>query len=1086
MSKNTAENHKYSEQDVKELKQMSDINHQAFANTIWDDPQKAITIHKFWETFSHDKSNEVKHVAELEMRRIETILLEMTTTNEKFYGTHASAYIDAIGVKPKDIDDKGIEEVLPKTESKTVVDVETSVVEEQQEKGVKTVSLFNGQDMGDKPNQQDISKAAKQLLADDREEDAIALAKQYLGTGNYTPKKPGAKTQEWKDKAIVSWIKSLKDGLSKSTPEVEQPKVENQSADEMFGTTRNSLEAEQHAFKNFAKRYVMLALKGSEDAITAEKLSNLFFENREYNDAQIQVWKETVTKNDESSVLDHFAVLGAPGTDDHQLIILDATYEDLNARIYDMMQEIQITKDRLDDKQEYMVEEIGRKLYDELINTTFSSESGGVYEMYTKLHYINFIERVVTANFTKLDSPVTTNKEVGQATGEASKSKEGVESNIESDQKTAMEKLKKKSNLGTSIKSVTQTIISNGGIVNDIVDNPAYNDFFGEEHKFTKRNSMEKHIKENFDAWKEEYLNSLTSFPMAEFQRIVDTAYFNEVKFDDIIEQVKKLLIKPDGKILDLVIKPTKENKTEVVTVLTTEKDIKDYVSGIYKRNKSAESVKEAQKDVSEEGAESVSTEEKAAEQSSGEATKPVVESSNNVIVKVTHIECICNKAVKKNADLSFIMKDRKISELVEKGGAIIGPEKDTSVEYDLSADSTTQLHADLKKIYDAAVEKRRPKPNTGQKIIDKIKQITSPNKDEESKKEEAKETISSKGEESVEEQVEENNQESKTIETESSAINSLNDIKPVGLKLMEEGGSKQDLLKWGQDNLLNRQMKEQDENAIFKSADAVDTFMKGMFSDFFKEETPEETKNKKTVDDLKAFIIAASKEEGATYIKVCKLAKDYLNENDIKIKKDESTMFDLVRENAAELHKTHLEKQSATREESQEKIFVPEKLSETNTTVWDKVKDFKTLGEIYAIALELCDAGDWQQALNITTELIKSGNIESTDNWTDDMITQWFDINVLKKEVVKAEAPIVKEVENLDDNFKALQNANGGKSFRNCLIQILSNEEDTPELRKKIVNTIKGSKANYGRKMAKSKEDVLQSKINAAKALTK
>ena len=1069
---NTAEKLEYHEQ----MSKMVELNAQAFANTVWDDPEKAIKLHKFWKDFSHDASEEGKVFAKFEMTRIEATLIQMTTINVGFYGSKLAEHLDRVGLKPKPTKDDSIEDILPETD--VVVNAETDLTE-QKEEGGKILSLFNGEDMGDKPDQDNVSKAAKQLLVADREEDAIALAKQYLGTGNYTPRKPGAKTHEWKDKEIMSWIKTLKVGLSKSTPVVEKPKDASPEIAESFSNTKIKLEAEKHAFKDFAERYTRLATNGSEDAIAAEELAKLFFKGREYNDAQIQVWKETVTKNDDSSVLDHMAVLGAIGTDDNQLIISDVTYEDLNAKVYDMMQEIQITKDRLDDKREYMVEEVGRKLYDELINTCFTSESGATYEMYTKLHYNDFIEKIVGVNFTTLDSQATETKEAGQEqAGEASSSETkdtsgGVEFTIEEDQQIAMEKAKKKSSTGTTPKEVTLSIIKNFGVKKDIIDNPNYEPFFGKEHKFTTREALEKDMTEHFDEWAIEYKNSLTQYPLKEFLRAVDTAYFGEISFKDFVEEAKKFMVKPDGKVLMLFDKNSK-----VETRFPSVQDLEDYILGIYKINKNAEGDKAAQtkvqKDEPESGTKNKPKEEKTpkveelkketADTGSGEATKSVVESSSDVVVKVVHIENVCNKAVKKDGGLEFILKDRKISELVEKGGSIIGPAKDAKVEYDISAESLDTLRIDLQKIYDDAVTKKKPEKNADfhkikKTVLDKVKQITSANTWKEA------------------------------TEKETSSISSLNDVKPAGLKLIKEGGTKKDLLKWGQDNLLNRKMKEQAEDKdVFNTAEIVENFMKGMFSDFFKEETPEETKDKKTADDLKNFIIAASKEEDATYIRVCKSAKDYMTENAIEIKNGDSSMFELVRENAVELYQAHLDKQSTARNASEEKVFVPEKISETIPEVWDKVKEFKTLGEIYAIALELCDAGDWQQALNITTELIKGETIENTKEWTDDMITQWFDINVLKKKVPASiqEAEVVEEVEDLDKNFKALQNANGGKSLRNAIIQILTDDEDSPELRKQIEQTIRGCKSNAGRRLAKASSSVIQGKINAAKLCVK
>ena len=101
-------------------------------------------------------------------------------------------------------------------------------------------------------------------------------------------------------------------------------------------------------------------------------------------------------------------------------------------------------------------------------------------------------------------------------------------------------------------------------------------------------------------------------------------------------------------------------------------------------------------------------------------------------------------------------------------------------------------------------------------------------------------------------------------------------------------------------------------------------------------------------------------------------------------------------------------------------------------------------------------------------------------------MIGEWFDINVLKKEVAESTKAPVEEVEDLDKNFAALKYANGGKSWRNAVIQIFTDNEDTTELRKKLVDTIRGCTANYGRKMAKATDAVLQGKFNAAKLQVK
>ena len=173
----TAEKLEHQEQ----MEPMVKLSQQAFARTIWDDPEKAIKMHEFWKNFSIDKSDDVKAFAELEMKRIEATLVQMTTINVGFYGSKYIEYLDRIGLKPELTEGDSIEDILPETKEE-VVNAETDL--KPKEEGGKTLSLFNGQDMGEKPDQMNISKAAKQLLAADKEEDAIALAKQYLGTGH--------------------------------------------------------------------------------------------------------------------------------------------------------------------------------------------------------------------------------------------------------------------------------------------------------------------------------------------------------------------------------------------------------------------------------------------------------------------------------------------------------------------------------------------------------------------------------------------------------------------------------------------------------------------------------------------------------------------------------------------------------------------------------------------------------------------------------------------------------------------------------------------------------------------------------------
>lgn len=1087
--KNTAEKLEYQEQ----MNAMTKLNQQAFARTIWDDPQKVITIHTFWQTFAHGKTGNVRTIAELEMRRLEAILLKMTDINQGFYGANASAHVDTIGVNAdnnvQETDDD-IETIIPNAKE-VVVGAETNLKEEDD----KGRSLFNGKAMGDMPNQADLSKAAKELLIKGEEENAFALAKQYFGNGKYTPKKEGAKPNVWKDKQIKNWLISLKASLPKTKQTTEKKHTEGEVNFEEFGTTRNNLETEKNTLKDFAKRYVKLATSGTENAESAEKLAKLFFKHRGYSEAQINIWKQTITGNEDDEELDHFAILGSKFDKEGKLKEIDGTYEDFSIQVFDLMQEIQVTKPQLEDKQsliDYMIDQVNENMREVLQGTAFKNKNGATYELYTDLHYRDLIERMVMANFSKLDSQATDNSEDGQEknSGKVSNSKPE-EQSIEELAKQTQEKAKAKAQLGTNIKDITVSIIKNGGVVEDTVDHPSYKNFYGEGHKFTQKESLEKHIAENFAIWREEYLNSLEFYPMKEFHRAIDTAYFGDVSVDDIYKEVCDIMIKPNGEILALLEKGKKKDEGDLEVRFPNKEELHNYITRIYENNKNAEIIdEEAAKAQEPETGTKSSTEEIKTEdtdKTTGEVEESATESNNSTIVKIAHIQNICNKAIKKGKDVSFILKDRKVAKLVENGGSIVNIDG-TEVEYNTSAESLEQLRTDLQTLFDNTHSKKGNKLKEEQKT-ETVNQVKNTVSDENAEEESSEpEETTNEGEDTEE-----------TTEVDSSYITSLNQFRPAGKKMIQEGCSQHDLIMWARDQLLNRKMKEMNDSAIFTKTEAIDTFIMSMFPDFFpqaksakdaKVDNSEETTNstkKETVEDLKAFIDAEKVKEGINYASLCKLSNSYAVDYRIEIKTKE--ILELVRAQAPELHKAYLEARAAKQNEEQEKVFVPEKISETKPTIWDKVKEFKTLDEIYVTSLELVEAGDWQIALNMTTELIKTGNIKGAEKWTDDMIAQWFDQNVLKKEVPETEEIQATEdavEEELTPEFQSLQEASSGNKFRKALIEILTKHEDSPDLRARIVNIVRGGKADYARKMAKTKEAVIQNQINAAKLIAK
>jgi hypothetical protein len=1016
------------------MQSMTSINHQAFARTIWDSPKKAKDYYEFWHTVKHnaEPDSSLANQAELGMATAMAIMVEMGTLNAGFYSAKVASQLDSVNNIP----------IVVKEDTTTVEEIIPDVKDDK-----KTVPLYKGDDLGDKPTHEEISKAVKALLSENKEEDALALARKYFGTGNFTPKKEKQSPDPWPEKQLESWIKSLKANMKKQTPKKED------NADEAFGQHKATLAEETKALNDFADKYISLATSGTENVDTAEELCNLFFKQRHYSSKQVTAWKQAVTASDKPEHLDHFAILGVPGTTNGKLKDNEKSYESIVEMIRKHMKDTQITKPKLKNKEtmlDYLLKEVDRKFGDNLLGTFFKNKNDVGYSMYTKPHVDDFIERVVMANFTELDSKATTSKEDGQKKVQDSDSKKK-----QSVPKKLVGEVAKK--VANEVKNITTKIIKNGGILEDTIDNENYNKLVGENKPFEKVEDLQEYINANFGWWEIEYKNAQKTYPLNTFARSIEMAVESGIMLEAFIEEAKSYMIKPNGGILTL---KGKAEETVVETIFEHEKMFVEFVTTQYNAAKKAYDEREAAKEKLRKEAGVEKTED--ADKGTGADTGGISDADDKVsdlvvpdyTIKVSYVEQACYKAIKKGKDMTSILKDPKISKLVQ-GGGHLSVNKDVKETYDTTSESLDKLIAALTSIYERIYLKKHPK-SVAEKVAD-LKNPENTKKDDD--KSESKITV---------------------LETDSSVITSINQIPKAGMKLIEAGCSKEDFLKWGQEVLLNRKMKEQHDNAVLDSVKKVDNFIKSMFSDFFKEEGDEDkTENKLTPEHLADTVKSASKEEGKTYISLVKEVNNLCNDNNLDLKVSER--LDMVRVNAPELYKKHLSNIQKQRDEQQEKVVVHEKISETNTTMWDKVKDFKTLDEIYNTSIELCETGDWNVALNMATELISGGEIKGAENWTNDQIAKWFDTMILRKEVSE-ETETKKEnttKPKVEAEFNAITKAKKGNDFRAALIQVLSNHEDTPELRDKVLGAIKNGKGNFVRRMAKNIGTNSESKIH-------
>jgi hypothetical protein len=95
--------------------------------------------------------------------------------------------------------------------------------------------------------------------------------------------------------------------------------------------------------------------------------------------------------------------------------------------------------------------------------------------------------------------------------------------------------------------------------------------------------------------------------------------------------------------------------------------------------------------------------------------------------------------------------------------------------------------------------------------------------------------------------------------------------------------------------------------------------------------------------------------------------------------------------------------------------------IRESNKALWEEVKNYTYLNELFTKAQELCKAGNWKDALSMSIILISSGKIKETDTskeiikWDTDQIKLWY-YNVVEasiqdvKETIDVKAEIIED----------------------------------------------------------------------------
>ena len=163
--------------------------------------------------------------------------------------------------------------------------------------------------------------------------------------------------------------------------------------------------------------------------------------------------------------------------------------------------------------------------------------------------------------------------------------------------------------------------------------------------------------------------------------------------------------------------------------------------------------------------------------------------------------------------------------------------------------------------------------------------------------------------------------------------------------------------------------------------------------------------------------------------------------------------------------------------------IILTEKFSTSLPAAWKKVKQFTTLEQLKSSVKFISDKKDWKTALSMVLEVIENGNILETKEWNEADAIEFIN-NVVE---IKESSPAAKKstesatISSGGNEFKELGNINDKGKFKRALREIVGKNEDTEEIRNKLITAIKVGKGVYVRKLPRKDDNALNAMLSKA-----
>ena len=351
--------------------------------------------------------------------------------------------------------------------------------------------------------------------------------------------------------------------------------------------------------------------------------------------------------------------------------------------------------------------------------------------------------------------------------------------------------------------------------------------------------------------------------------------------------------------------------------------------------------------------------------------------------------------------------------------------------------------------------------------------------------------------------------------------VSSMKELITIGKEKLKSGISYKDFFKWLINNLLNRKMKEQKEGNEFKSEETIEKFAKNTFKEELK---PIESQNatKLTKEEIIAKVVEMAKTEGNTFAICAKELRNLYKTNELEMdtKTAIAEMEEIAKIANPEMYADRMKRVKERRKKEAEnanpqlpfssdaatpideekkteyQVFEKVNIKELDAALWETIKKFETMEEVYNMAIEFQEAGKFNEGLSMCLEIMPK--LKDSKEWTPEMITDWYTKNILNPRPTPGAEEIAVNAPNTsgdggnvsqestsketDEDFKSVMDAASPKNFKKAVREILKKHEDNEKLRAHLLNVIKTGNGSHTRQIGKMPDGEIHKMLNNIK----